>query len=73
MNGGHEEVLRRIGPNEMVGSCVLADPVTARTARVSQAGDAWRMTYQDFARALQEVASFRELVMQDALAGASVS
>jgi CRP-like cAMP-binding protein len=72
MNGGHEEVLRCIAPNEMVGSCVLGNPVAARTARVSQAGDAWRMAYADFARALEEVASFRELVMQDALAGTSV-
>jgi CRP-like cAMP-binding protein len=64
---GEAELLRHIGAGEMAGSCALADPLTTRTARVSQSGEAWRMRYADFQDALQQLPAFRDLVMQDAV------
>lgn len=63
---GEAFVLRRIGPQAMAGSCVLGDAVTARSARVCETGQAYRLAYQDFVRILDEMQGFRELVIQDA-------
>lgn len=60
-------VLRRIQADGLVGSCVLGDPLAARTARVSQAGEAFLMGFDDFVRTLEEWSDFREWVMQDAM------
>jgi len=65
---GGGQVLRRIGAQAMAGSCVLGDAVSTRTARVCSPGQAYRMGYADFVRALNELRPFRELVMQDAAA-----
>lgn len=59
-------VLRQVDARAMAGSCVMGDARAPRTARVSQAGEAYRMAYDDFARALDQVPAFRELVLQDA-------
>jgi signal-transduction protein with cAMP-binding, CBS, and nucleotidyltransferase domain len=59
--------LRQVDARSMAGSCVLGDPLGTRTARVSTGGTAYGMGYNDFVRALDEVSSFRELVMQDAV------
>lgn len=59
-------VLRRLAAQAMAGSCVLGDAQATRTARVCGAGQAYKMEYPDFVRALDEVPAFRELVMQDA-------
>ena len=61
-------VLRRLAAQAMAGSCVLGDAQATRTARVCGAGQAYKMEYPDFVRALDEVPAFRELVMQDAAA-----
>lgn len=61
-------VLRRLAAQAMAGSCVLGDAQASRTARVCGAGQAYKMEYPDFVRALDEVPAFRELVMQDAAA-----
>ncbi len=61
-------VLRRLADQAMAGSCVLGDAQATRTARVCGAGQAYKMEYPDFVRALDEVPAFRELVMQDAAA-----
>ena len=60
-------VLRRVQADGVVGSCVLGDPLATRTARVRQAGEAFHMRFDDFARALQELPGFRERVLQDAM------
>jgi CRP-like cAMP-binding protein len=65
---GDAHMLRRVDARSMAGSCALGDAVTTRTARVCDQGQAYRMGYADFVRALDEVRSFRELVMQDAAA-----
>ncbi len=69
---GNAHVLRRVDAQSMAGSCALGDAVTTRTARVCGRGQAYRMGYADFVRALDEVRSFRELVMQDAAAAVLV-
>ncbi len=69
---GDAHVLRRVDAQSMAGSCALGDAVTTRTARVCGRGQAYRMGYADFVRALDEVRSFRELVMQDAAAAVLV-
>jgi len=61
-------VLRRLAAQAMAGSCVLGDAQASRTARVCGAGQAYKMEYPDFVRALDEVPAFHELVMQDAAA-----
>jgi CRP-like cAMP-binding protein len=61
-------VLRRLAAQAMAGSCVLGDAQATRTARVCGAGQAYKMEYPDFVRALDEVPAFRELVVQDAAA-----
>ena len=61
------EVLRHIQADGVVGSCVLGDPLATRTARVSQAGEAFRMGFDDFVRELDELPGFRERVLQDAM------
>jgi CRP-like cAMP-binding protein len=65
---GEAHFLRRIDGQSMAGACALGDAVATRTARVCGQGQAYRMGYADFARALDEVQGFRELVMQDAAA-----
>jgi CRP-like cAMP-binding protein len=65
---GGAQVLRRLDAQAMAGSCVLGDARATRTASVRGAGQAYKMGYADFVRALDEVHAFRELVMQDAAA-----
>jgi CRP-like cAMP-binding protein len=67
-SGAEEQVLRRIDAQAMAGSCVLGDAVSTRMARVCSPGQAYRMGYADFVRALNELRPFRDLVMQDAAA-----
>lgn len=59
--------LRQVDAQAMAGSCVLGDPVASRTARVSQAGQACRMGYDDFVHALDTEPRFRELVLKDSV------
>lgn len=59
-------LLRHVDTHAIAGSCALGDPSPTRTARVSRAGDAYRIAYNDFVRAMDEVPAFRELVLQDA-------
>lgn len=66
---GQVQVLRRVDAQSVAGCCVLGDPVAARTARVTQAGQAYCMQYGDFAQALDDTPTFREAVMQDAVRG----
>jgi CRP-like cAMP-binding protein len=63
---GSTLVLRQVDAQAMAGSCVMGDALASRTARVSQAGEAYRMAYGDFVQALDQVPAFRELVLQDA-------
>ena len=66
MSGHALQPLRSVDALGMAGSCALADPVASRTARVTRAGHAYRMPYDDFARWLEREPALRELVMQDA-------
>jgi CRP-like cAMP-binding protein len=70
---GEAYPVRQIDNHSMAGSCALGDPHITLTARVVTAGTAYAMTYADFLRALDEVPSFRELVMQDVARACRVS
>lgn len=67
LSDGHWEPLGRIGRGEFVGGAMLADPVATRTALVIQSGDAWCMSYADFAGLIEASSPFRSWVMQQAL------
>ena len=70
---GESHPVRQIDAHSMAGSCALGHPHTMLTARVVTTGTAYAMTYAAFARALDEVPSFRELVMQDVARACLVS